>query len=89
VAILDEPTSSLDVESAVRIRNTIRSMSGKSTVILSSHNLLEVEYLCDRVMMLNMGRQIIIGKPREIVELTRAGNLEESFLKLIGEGNDK
>jgi len=89
VAILDEPTSSLDVESAVRIRNTIRSMSGKSTVILSSHNLLEVEYLCDRVMMLNMGRQIIIGKPREIVELTRARNLEESFLKLIGEGNDK
>ncbi|QKR00546.1 ABC transporter ATP-binding protein [Metallosphaera tengchongensis] len=85
LAILDEPTSALDVESAVRIRNVIREIRGQTTVILSSHNMLEVEYMCDRVLMINKGEGIKIGKPREIVEATGTNNLEESFIKLVGE----
>ncbi|MEM3863919.1 MAG: ABC transporter ATP-binding protein, partial [Metallosphaera sp.] len=52
VAILDEPTSALDVESSVKVREIIRNMTGH-TIILSSHNLLEVEYMCDKVLLIN------------------------------------
>ncbi len=86
LAILDEPTSALDVESSVRIRDMIRSMKGNTTLILSSHNLLEVEYMCDRVLMINSGRGVKLGKPKEIIEETGTRNLEESFIKLVGEG---
>ncbi|AWR98796.1 ABC transporter ATP-binding protein [Metallosphaera hakonensis] len=85
LAILDEPTSALDVESSVRIREVIRSMKGNTTLILSSHNLLEVEYMCDRVLMINNGRAIRLGKPKDIIQETGTQNLEESFIKLVGE----
>ncbi|BCU69546.1 ABC transporter ATP-binding protein [Stygiolobus caldivivus] len=85
LAILDEPTSALDVESSVRIRNVITDMSKKlgSTIILSSHNMLEVEYMCNRVAMINDGKIIQIGTPKEITDKLGVRNLEEAFLKVV------
>ncbi len=89
VAILDEPTSALDVESAIKVRETVRGMRGQSTIVISSHNMLEVEYLCDSIALIDHGRVVAVGKPKEIVELTKTNNLEEAFIKLTVKGNDK
>jgi ABC-2 type transport system ATP-binding protein len=51
------------------------------TVLLSSHNMLEVEYLCDRVALLNNGLTIGIGTPNQLKEIFNAENLEEAFME--------
>lgn len=86
LAILDEPTSGLDVVNAVHVREAIKSFAKetKGTVLLSSHNMLEVEYLCDRVAIIHRGRILVIGSPRELIEKFNVSNLEEVFVKLVG-----
>jgi len=85
LAILDEPTSGLDVEASYELRRTIARYSREHgvTVVLSSHNMLEVEYLCDRVALIRSGRIVEEGTPREIVEKYGASNLEEAYMKAI------
>lgn len=85
LAILDEPTAGLDVINAVHVRNAIRDFAGRSkgTVLLSSHNMLEVEYLCDRVAIIHRGRILAVGAPRELIEEHGASNLEEVFVRLV------
>lgn len=85
VAILDEPTSTLDVESAVKIRQLIRNMKEETTIILSSHNMLEVEYLCDKIILINEGKIVAMGSPTEISERYGVSNLEEAFILAVGE----
>ena len=84
LAILDEPTSALDVNSAVKIRETIKTFAKKenTTILLSSHNMLEVDFLCDRVALINSGQTVMQGTPKEIVEATQTRNLEEAFIKV-------
>jgi len=86
VAILDEPTSGLDVRHAVYIRRTIKKYvkESGSSAIISSHNMLEVEYLCDRIAFINDGRIIAEGRPGELKQIYDAENLEEVFTKVIG-----
>ncbi|RLG82993.1 MAG: multidrug ABC transporter ATP-binding protein [Thermoprotei archaeon] len=88
LAILDEPTSGLDVFSAIGVRRAIARYVREegATVILSSHNMLEVEYLCSRVALINNGVIVALGTPEEIKEMANAPNLEEAFLKLLGGG---
>jgi len=82
LAILDEPTSGLDVRNARQIRDTIKDYPGTDrSVILSSHNMLEVEYLCDRVGLLNEGRIVDVGTPSELVGTYGTENLEDAFLE--------
>ena len=85
LAILDEPTSGLDVVHALYVRNIIKEYARKYgiTVILSSHNMLEIEYLCDRVILLNKGRIVEQGSPPELLKKYSAQNLEEVFVKVI------
>lgn len=85
IALLDEPTSGLDVLHALYIRNVIRNYAKKfgTTVLLSSHNMLEVDYLCDRVAIINKGRIIAIGNPEELKKKYSAANLEEVFAKAV------
>ena len=88
LAILDEPTSGLDVVNAVMVRDAIRKYAHEKgvTVLLSSHNMLEVEYLCDRVAIIHKGRIIAEGSPRQLIEEHNVENLEEVFVKLVGGG---
>lgn len=83
LAILDEPTSGLDVVNAMEIRNRIKELSKKGmSVLLSSHNMLEIEYLSDRVAIISDGIIHEIGTPKELKEKYKAQNLEEVFLKV-------
>jgi len=86
LVILDEPTSGLDVFSAVRIREMIKNFvkEVRTTVILSSHNMLEVQYLCSRVALIHEGRIVAIDSPENLIERTGSVNLEEAFIKLVG-----
>ena len=70
VLILDEPTLGLDVESAIKVRNFLRRLADElgKTILFTSHNMYEVEQLCDRIAVINKGRIIFIGTPREIKE---------------------
>ncbi|MCD6529770.1 ABC transporter ATP-binding protein [Candidatus Bathyarchaeota archaeon] len=86
LAILDEPTAGLDVIHANYIRRLIRDYVRRhgTTVILSSHNMLEVEYICDRVALINKGRIIAEGSPKDLKAMWEASNLEEVFVKVVG-----
>jgi len=86
LAILDEPTSGLDVLHAYHVREIIKRHVKEYdvTVLLSSHNMLEVEHICDRVALLNNGRIVAEGKPQELKEKFGSANLEEVFAKVVG-----
>jgi ABC-2 type transport system ATP-binding protein len=86
LALLDEPTSGLDVLNAQRIRSIIRKYAReyKVSILLSSHNMLEVEHLCDRVAVIHEWRILAEGSPRELMSKYSALNLEEVFVKLVG-----
>jgi ABC-2 type transport system ATP-binding protein len=84
IAIMDEVTSGLDVVNAYEIREIIRNIAKKGvTVLLSSHNMFEVDMLCDKVAMINEGSLILIGTPEELKKNYNAANLEEVFVKAV------
>jgi len=68
LVLLDEPTSGLDPELVVRMRDVFASHRGKRTLVVSSHNLLELEALCDHVAFIEGGRCIRSGSMAEVTE---------------------
>lgn len=86
LAVLDEPTSGLDVLHSVHVRDLIKQYVQKHdvTVLLSSHNMLEVEYLCQRVALINHGKIVAEGTPKELKSKNEVENLEEAFAKVVG-----
>jgi ABC-2 type transport system ATP-binding protein len=84
LAILDEPTSGLDVVNAQEVRRIINSsVEAGVAVLLSSHNMLEVELLCHRIALINDGRIVASGTAAELKKEYGAGNIEEAFVKAI------
>jgi ABC-2 type transport system ATP-binding protein len=83
LAVLDEPTSGLDVVHAFHVRRIIQNYVKEQdvTVLLSSHNMLEVEFLCNRVALIHEGKVLGEGSPDEIKARYNAGNLEEAFME--------
>ena len=86
LAVLDEPTSGLDVLHSYHVREIIKRYVRERgvTVVLSSHNMLEVEHLCERVVLLNKGKIVAEGKPQQLKEKFGSANLEEVFAKVVG-----
>ena len=86
LAILDEPNSGLDVLHSVHVRTIIKRYAKEHdvTVLLSSHNMFDVEYLCDRVVLLDKGRTVVEGSPTELKTKYNALNLEEVFGEVVG-----
>lgn len=86
LAVLDEPTSGLDVLHAFHVREVIKQYVKKHgvTILLSSHNMLEVEHLCERVALINKGKIVAEGSPKELKAKFDAANLEEAFAKVVG-----
>ena len=83
-AILDEVTSGLDVVNAFEIREIIRGIAKNGvTVVMSSHNMFEVDMLCDRVGIINHGDLVGLGTPAELKERYDADTLEEVFVKAV------
>ena len=86
LVVLDEPASGLDVLHAHHVREVIKRYvkDYKVTVLLSSHNMLEVEYLCNRVALINKGKIVVEGEPQELKTKFKSANLEEVFAKVVG-----
>ncbi|RLI03111.1 multidrug ABC transporter ATP-binding protein [Candidatus Bathyarchaeota archaeon] len=84
LAILDEPTSGLDVIQSVNVRNMIKSYADQEgvSILLSSHNMLEVEYLCHKVALINQGIVVAQGSPEELKAEYNKPNLEEVFMEV-------
>ncbi len=68
VVLLDEPTAGLDPRIAAEVRGLIRGMRGRQTVLVSSHNLAELETLCDEVVILDHGRLVQAGSMAQLTE---------------------
>ena len=84
LAILDEPTSGLDVLNALEVRSMIRRYVKEGTaVLLSSHNMLEIEFLSDRVSLVDHGRILDTGTPKALKDQHQASNLEEVFRSVV------
>ncbi|RKI79621.1 ATP-binding cassette domain-containing protein [bacterium 0.1xD8-71] len=66
VLILDEPMVGLDPKQIIEMRDLIRGLSGKHTVILSSHILSEISAVCDQIMILSRGKLVADGTPEEL-----------------------
>ncbi len=82
--ILDEPTSGLDPLGRMKVREIIQRLKNEGkTVFFSSHELGEVETVCDRVAIINQGELKVEGRVAELLESHQA-NLEQIFLKIIG-----
>ena len=75
VLILDEPTVGLDPKQILEIRNLIKSLGKKHTVILSSHILSEVSQICERVVIINKGNLVAIDTPENLEEKTKNKNI--------------
>jgi len=87
ILLLDEPTASLDPDVGDYIRTFIEEFVKKknTTILLASHNMNEVERLCDEVMMMKQGEIIDKGKSNELINKHGRKNLEEVFLKIARE----
>src|SRR3974390_2857757 len=82
--ILDEPTSGLDPLGRMKVREIIQRLKNEGkTVFFSSHELGEVETVCDRVAIINQGELKVEGRVPDLVEKYQA-NLEQIFLQIIG-----
>ena len=74
VIILDEPTVGLDPKQITEIRNLIKELGKKHTVILSSHILSEVSQICERVIIINKGKVVAIDTPENLEKSTKEKN---------------
>lgn len=84
LAILDEPTSGLDIINALEIRRMIKDLSAQGmSFLISSHNMLEIEFLSDRVGIISKGVLHKVGKPGDLKEQMNAQNLEEVFERTV------
>ena len=84
VLLLDEPTASLDPETGDFVRSFLEEYQkeNKTSILLASHNMSEVERLCSSVLMMNKGSIIDRGTPEELIKKHGRKNMEEVFLKL-------
>ena len=84
VLLLDEPTASLDPETGDFIRSFLEDYQkqNKTSILLASHNMNEVERMCSSVLMMNKGSIIDRGSPSELIKKHGRNNMEEVFLKL-------
>ena len=84
ILLLDEPTASLDPDIGDFIRSYIQEykLKNKVTILLASHNMNEVERLCNSIIMMRAGKIVDSGTCKELIQKHGRNNLEETFLKL-------
>lgn len=92
VLVLDEPTTGLDPNQIVEVRNLIKEISASKTVILSTHIMQEVESICDRVVIINEGRIVADSTVKDLrsksesaskIRIQLSGNIEHKLLHAI------
>ncbi|CUW41529.1 putative ABC transporter, ATP-binding protein [Magnetospirillum sp. XM-1] len=82
--LLDEPTASLDPDTADWVRGWFQSyqQATGATIVLASHNMTEVERMCDHVLMMKQGRIVDQGSPAQLIERFGRASMEEVFLDI-------
>ena len=85
VAFLDEPTVSMDPQSRHAVWDFVKELKAQNkTIILTTHYMEEAEELCDRVGIIDHGKLIALGTPKELILKNNVKNLEEVFIELTG-----
>jgi ABC-2 type transport system ATP-binding protein len=86
--LLDEPTASLDPDIADKVRKILRRVQQEDgvAILYTSHNMRDIEEICDRVLFLRAGRLTAEGTPAQVVEQFRTRNLEEVFIRIARSG---
>jgi len=85
IAFLDEPTVAMDPQSRHAVWDFLKELKREEkTIILTTHQMEEAQELCDRVGIIDHGKLIALGTPKELIAKSQANNLEEVFLKLTG-----
>lgn len=84
VLLLDEPTASLDPDSADWMRGLLRDYQDETgaSILLASHNMVEVERLCSQVLLMQTGRIVERGSPQELIDRYGRESMEEVFLDI-------
>jgi ABC-2 type transport system ATP-binding protein len=85
--LLDEPTASLDPSAAQQIREKIKTLAARDHcgILWTSHNMQEVESVCDRVMFLSQGKVLLEGDPRSLPQEHGSPSLEHLFIRMARE----
>jgi ABC-2 type transport system ATP-binding protein len=95
VLFLDEPTTGLDPQAKRNVWKLVEELNSRGmTIVLTTHNMEEAEYLCGRIAIMDHGRVVAEGSPQQLImqhapeppEARLHGNLEDVFLKLTGHG---
>lgn len=86
ILFLDEPTLGLDVLARSDLWDIIRSLKGKTTVILTTHYMEEAELLSDRIAIMKSGKHLLTGTSAEIKAKAGTDRFEDAFVKLVREG---
>ncbi len=84
ILYLDEPTASLDPNIAAKVRDTLKAIQERRgvTMVYTSHNMAEVEQICQEVIFLNRGRIVAQGPPGKVMAESRSASLEEVFIAI-------
>jgi ABC-2 type transport system ATP-binding protein len=85
VVFLDEPTAALDPQARRNLWDLLEGINEAGrTIVLTTHYMDEAQTLCDRVAVMDRGRILQVGSPRELIAEHKLGNLEDVFLELTG-----
>lgn len=87
--LLDEPTASLDPEMADTVRGVLRRIQDETRVgiLYTSHNMPEVEALCNRIYFIHEGRLIASGTPKDVLRSFESNSLDQVFIKIVRSGD--
>ena len=87
--MLDEPTASLDPDIADKVRKTLRRVQKESgiAILYTSHNMRDIEEVCDRVLFMHKGKVVAEGSPREVVEKFKQTSMEDVFIRIVRDGD--
>lgn len=86
ILFLDEPTLGLDVIARSELWDTIRSLKGKITIVLTTHYMEEAEALCDRIGIMASGSLRACGTAKELKAYAQADSFEQAFVSIVREG---
>jgi ABC-2 type transport system ATP-binding protein len=86
--LLDEPTASLDPDIADKVRKTIRKIQQERgiSILYTSHNMRDIEEVCDRVIFMHRGKVVAQGTPKQIIQQFEQTNMEDVFIRIVRGG---
>ena len=87
--MLDEPTASLDPDIADKVRKILRRVQQESgiAILYTSHNMRDIEEVCDRVLFMHKGKVVTEGSPREVLDKFKQTSMEDVFIRIVRDGD--